>query len=316
VKDWFSLEIASFGGDIHFYIRTAAVYKDIIEAQIYAQYPTVEVIEVSDYVQQIDCRPGDANSPWDMWGMEYKFKKEDAYPIKTYVDYGLDREGIKDEERVDPMTVMLEFMGNVSSDEQIWLQLEVQATSDRFFGSKNDFGFRKKVDWKGQGQQIIDKIAAKYADENGKINFTAVPEGEKQTIKAIERNISKLGFDVGIRSVYFTRGKFHVGNIKALIGLLRQYDSNELNSFKPQNATGFDFPWEDFREMRVNGRKRDIFNAYKRRSYFYPPFKRKPLVLNSEELATIFHFPGLSVETPTVGRIESRKGEPPANLPL
>ncbi|MCK5590431.1 MAG: hypothetical protein KAI72_00610, partial [Candidatus Pacebacteria bacterium] len=64
------------------------------------------------------------------------------------------------------------------------------------------------------------------------------------------------------------------------------------------------------------GKKRTIFNAYKRRSYFYPPHKRKPLVFNIEELATIYHFPGMVAETPTFGRIDSRKGEAPINLPV
>lgn len=317
VRDWFTLEIVSFGGDIHFYIRTAAVYKNIVEAQIYAQYPTIEIVEVSDYVQQVDCRPGDDNSPWSMWGQEYALKKPDAYPIKTYVDFGLDREGIKDEEKIDPMTVMLEFMGSISRDEQLWFQINVQATNERFIGPRSDFGFRTKRDWKEEGQSLIEKIVSKYADsETGKTNYAVIPEGEKEIIKAIERNISKLGFDVGMRSIYFTKGKFHVGNIKGLLGLLRQYDSNELNAFRPQNATGVDFPWEDFKNIRTHGMMRRLFNAYKRRSYFYPPHKRKPMVLNSEELATIFHFPGQSVETPTVERTQSRKGEPPTNLPL
>ena len=68
--------------------------------------------------------------------------------------------------------------------------------------------------------------------------------------------------------------------------------------------------------MKINKQKKKIFDAYVRRSYFYAPYKAKPFVLNSEELATIYHFPGGVAETPTFTRIESRKGEPPANLPV
>jgi hypothetical protein len=46
------------------------------------------------------------------------------------------------------------------------------------------------------------------------------------------------------------------------------------------------------------------------------PYQRTPFVLNTEELATIYHFPGRVAETPTFGRIEAKKGEPPSNLPI
>ena len=59
-----------------------------------------------------------------------------------------------------------------------------------------------------------------------------------------------------------------------------------------------------------------MFESYRLRSYFHPPHKRKHFVLNAEELATIYHFPGGVAQTPTFGRIESRKAEPPMNLPV
>ena len=43
VKLWYSFEIASFGGDIHFYVKTPAKHKNYVEANIYAQYPDVEI---------------------------------------------------------------------------------------------------------------------------------------------------------------------------------------------------------------------------------------------------------------------------------
>ena len=50
VLAWFSLEIVSTEGDIHFYIRTPKQFRNIVESQIYAQYPRAEIFEVEDYV--------------------------------------------------------------------------------------------------------------------------------------------------------------------------------------------------------------------------------------------------------------------------
>ena len=40
------------------------------------------------------------------------------------------------------------------------------------------------------------------------------------------------------------------------------------------------------------------------------------IILNAEELATIYHFPALKVVTPALTRVLSKKGEPPAGLPV
>ena len=101
-----------------------------------------------------------------------------------------------------------------------------------------------------------------------------------------------------------------------VLTLFAHYGSQDLNGFKPKFYTSISHPWEDYHDIRLKKKKERIFDAYVRRSYFYPPYPRKPFVLNTEELATIFHFPGGVAETPTFTRIDSRKGEPPANLPV
>lgn len=313
LKNWFSLELVSIEGRLHFFIRTNKMFKDIIEAQIYAQYPTAEVYEVPDYTKYVDYKGKEGE--WGLWGMEYGLTNKDAYPIKTYVDYGLDREGVKEEYKTDPITSTLEFLGSIGKNEQVWIQILVQPTGKRF---KKPGKWFAKRDWKDAGQELIEDIIKKArkrsgGGENAPVMLTKIEENE---ISAIERNISKLGFDCGIRGMYLFKGDtFNVSNIFSLLGAFRQYSSNELNGFKPTHATSFNYPWQDYKEIRVTKLKRRIFDAYKRRSYFYLPYKKRPFVLNAEELATVFHFPGGVAETPTFGRIVSRKAEPPANLP-
>lgn len=315
VMDFFALELVSIEGSVKFFIRAVKVYKNIIEAAIYAQYADVEIHEVPDYTKYIDYTGKECE--WDLFGAEYAFTKDDPYPIKTYIDYGLDREGTKEINKTDPLSAVIEFLGSMEKGEQFWFQINVQAASKRFHKPGTWF---KKEDWKDQGKTLIKKLAGtdKKAPE-GSFNATIfkLTKGEQEVINAVERSISKLGFDCGIRSIYLAKQEsFRGGNIKGLMGLLRPFNTNHLNGFKPVHSTGFDFPWQDWNGIRATKLKKHLFDAYKRRSYFYPPYKRTPVTLNSEELATIYHFPGGVTGTPTFGRIESRKGEPPVNLPV
>jgi hypothetical protein len=40
------------------------------------------------------------------------------------------------------------------------------------------------------------------------------------------------------------------------------------------------------------------------------------MVMSTEELATVYHIPSRSIETPGLTRIHSATGEAPANLPI
>ena len=71
------------------------------------------------------------------------------------------------------------------------------------------------------------------------------------------------------------------------------------------------------RKRRLYIRKRRIFRYFQKR---WPPFFPRPggtYVLNTEELATLYHFPSRVVApAPTVPRVEAKKGEPPSELPI
>src|SRR3989338_1256569 len=79
VRTWFSLEMVSIEGRVHFYIRTLRLFKHLVESQIYAQYGDVEIREVEDYVHLVKYgrEPG-----WEIWGAQQKLTKPDPYPIR------------------------------------------------------------------------------------------------------------------------------------------------------------------------------------------------------------------------------------------
>ena len=315
---WFSLEMVSIEGKVRFFIWAEEDFRMLIENQIYGQYPAAEVTEAVDYTRHVPY--GQEGSEWKLFGSNVVLTKDDPYPIKTYVDYGLDKDP-KEEYKIDPMTAVIEYLGSLGKGEQAWIQIIIQATRKN---KKHVLGiFGNKRDWQKEGEKLVEEIQENYKkknkpDKEGSFPpMTAMSKGEAEKIAAIERSTGKLGFDTGIRMLYLGKGDaFNGGAIPGLMGSFKQYNSNDLNGFKPDNSTNFDFPWQDYKDTLLNKKKAAIFNAYCARGYFHPPYSRKPFVLNTEELATIYHCPGSVAETPTFERIESQKGEPPSNLPF
>lgn len=309
-RTWYSFEIASIEGEVRFFIWTRSFFKNIVEAQIYAQYPEVEVYEADDYTRGVFS--GENTS---VWGCDLKLSKPDPYPIKTYIDYGLDKDP-KEEQKVDPLANLLEFFGGIGKGHTIWLQIIVRA-------NKNTLG---QKDLRKEAQAEIDRILLRDPKTKGSrqvssAGFPILPtisKGEQDVVASVERNMHKLQFDVGIRGIYIAeKEKFHPANIVGLLGTIKQFNSNTLNGFIPTRwNTSFNYPWQDFREILHNRSRRGIIEAYKLRSWFFEPFKTPSFVMSTEELATIFHFPSRTVQTPTLSRVGSKKVEAPPNLPI
>ncbi len=339
-RAWFSLEIVAIDGAVHFYIWTRNWHKNQIEANLYSQYPGVEIYEVPDYTLPFSYNPETTS----FWASEFKLKKADAFPIKTYIDYSMEKDP-KEEHKIDPMTPFIEFIGSLSRQNQVWFQIIIRAhkaeEKDRdktiskwkiwqTWKIKDVWDFMEKKDykWKEAAQEEIDKIIAGIKgekDKDGKFipgTGRQLTEVEKETISALGRSISKPGFDVGMRLVYTApKDVFVIQNLAGIIGGITHFNSH-LNGFETTNGSEerykhFMFSWLARGKKKRNVEKQNMLDAYKRRAYFYTPYKREhPFVLNSEELATMFHLPGGVSATPSFARIESRKAEAPTNLPV
>jgi hypothetical protein len=315
VRPWFSLELVSIEGAVKFFIWTQPRFKNVIESQVYSQFPDVEIYEAPDYTKWFQYDP----KQFKLFGVQFELTKPDAYPIKTYIDYGLEKDP-KEENEVNPLGGVLEYLGSLKQNEHAWIQILIQPHKSE--GIKTGRA-TKREDWKKRADDEIKKIVTdakfKTADQPG--NFLVISPGQAEMVKAIERNMSKMPFDSMIRAVYIAKTEnFDAGNIAGLIGTMRQFSSNILNGFKPGfNTDILDYPWQDFKGMRKREFERKIIDAYKWRSIFHPPYKNykgQPYLLTAEEIATLYHFPGAAVATPTLTRIPSKKGQAPSNLPV
>lgn len=323
-RPWFSLELISVEGIVKFLIWTENDRKQGIMSALYSQYPEIEIKEVPDYTRSVHFDPKQIR----IWAAEFKFTNDNAsYPIKTYIDYGLDKDP-KEEFKVDPMLPLIEFMGSVGPNQQVWMQIMIQAHKSKNRRKEGKF-FELEDEWKVEAKKEINKIlmrdpktkVAGMKDEaTGYTKMPSISEVEKEAATAIERRITKLAFDVGIRFLYIAKKDvfntpFGIGGI---VANMKQFNYEHLNGFGPNGKKWHPLlgdPWLDFRNWRRNKYGMLALMAYKRRSYFHPPFASKPLVMNTEELATIYHFPGSVAQTPNLDRIPSKKAQAPGNLP-
>src|SRR3989344_5887965 len=142
---------------------------------------------------------------------------------------------------------------------------------------------------------------------------------------AIERNITKLAFDVFIRGIYIAKsGHFNPIAITNLVGLMKPFSTegwNGLNSSKGMK-TFDDYPWEFWVGKRKDRYRRALVENYRRRQAFHDPFfegevkEKDAPILSTEELATLFHIPTQGTEAPGLARVPSSTGGAPPDLPV
>lgn len=319
LRPWWSLEIVSIEGQVHFFVWVQAKMRKLIEAQIYAQYPGAQVVEAPDYTRMLSATPED----WAIWGCDFVHTNKDPIPLKTYVEYGLDRVQ-KEPEQVDPLANLIEFMGSIGKGEYLWLQFIVRAhKGEKYKGELNKKG--KQKTWKDEAEELVQQIridarSVKDPKTGEKLLGAPPTKGQAELMAAIERNISKLGFDVGARGVYLAHpDHFDPINITGLTGMFKQFSSETWNGIRPAHwMTEFNgYPWEIGANRLKDEYRRGLISAYRRRQYFHEPIALSDyMIMSTEELATIYHIPSLAVGAPSLMRIQSATSEAPSNLPV
>lgn len=323
----FSLELVSIGGTIHFFIQTPAHLKDLVQTQLYAQYPQIEINEAVDYTDRIPFKI-DRKSSSAMFAWDYKLAKENALPIKTYRQYNFDKavESLDSDQQIDPLVPLLEKISAIDPWEEIWVQYVVRA--------------KVTDEWREEGERLIQdlldkkrKLSTPDEEDDGR-TLVSLTRGETDYITAIENNTDLFAFEVGIRSVYISHkaSMFKSSRVSYLQHLFTSFNTKSYNAIKINNATGYDNPWEDYDEFLENTLKARALEKYRAREFFgEKPITRtivdsflalignvtpKTMVLTSEELATLFHLPGGTYQSTSLERTDTRKAQPPTNLPI
>ncbi|MEO6536260.1 MAG: hypothetical protein ABIT47_01075 [Candidatus Paceibacterota bacterium] len=325
MRPTFSLELVSIGGRVHFYIWIREGFRRATEAFFYAQYPDMEIIEAEDYSRLVNP----LDHAWSVFGDEYKHGKPDPYPIKTYVEYGLDKAGAKPEEITDPLAQMIEFLGSIGPKEQLWVQMIMRfSKSEKYGGKKNADG--KDYTWRDEASDVINTIResttrkSSYKDsatgETREVEgFPNPSKGQSDTMAAIDRNVAKQAFDVGIRAIYTAPQEAFQGSmISFFLSMFKPFNNESYNVIKTAarfSASFNDYPWEDRGGHLKHHLQEQVVDYYRRRVYFQEPYIGDWMIMSTEEIATLFHVPGAHIESPSLTRIQSSTSGAPTNLP-
>lgn len=321
VTDRFSLEIAGDEGVTHFYIRTQKRFRNLIEAQVYAQFPDAEIMEVPDYTARFPkVIP---NKDWDLWGTDIEFKMPDPYPIRTYDKFEEDVTGTM----IDPLAAMAEVIGKLGPGQHIWLQYVIEPLKETWRDDELKLidKLSKKAEKKEKNilEHIVEVIANLPGALFGPIEFTAeeakndqplefkLTPGEKEVLKAVEENFGKNAFKTKMRLLVLGRKDvFDKTFISSFFGSLKQFSDLNMNNLKPNDASKT-YAHYFMKEARLAARKRKIYRRYKDRD----PDGVK-IIFSTKELATLFHFPNMEVKAPSITMVQSKRGTAPANLPV
>ncbi len=329
----FSLEVISIEGSPHFLIRCPREQRDFFESHIYAEYPQAEIYEVEDYTKKVPQNI--PNNNWDILGTDFWMPGSDYYPIQTYRDFETEKE-VSEEKRIDPMSSLIEGMGALKEGEQLWVIIKATPVTDaetgfvknaekeinKLVGRKEKpapFGILTDTLHTMTGFPEKPEISPDESSPDTKLTL-----GEKEKVLAIERKKIKPLYKCFIRCAYIAKKDNFIGNrFKVPISYINQFNSG-LGMIVPWSDTltkvrrnWYDWFW--FVDSRTYVKKRALFRNYLRRvPAFFPAGKKgATFILSSEELATLYHFPSrISVPSSALERVEAKKKQPPANLPI
>jgi len=344
IPDWFSLEIISNGGETHFYIRCTEGQRNSVEAALFSQYPQAEIRPVEDYIQLLPAEFDSVN--YDIAGSDFVCTQPSAYPIKSWQEF--EDAGGKDEyARLDPLAPLLEIMSALNPGEHLWLQYIIRPTGGDWI--KNGHEVVDKMvgrEPKPENLHLLIRILSvpvfliqgmfsmfssstpveEKKKEEKPFSLQSLTPADKLVLEQVQLKLSKLAFKTAIRTVYIARKEaFNGARSASVSGMMKQLFYTNLNTFKPGNGTkdkgilAWMFPSDKgfFAAERILKKKSGLYKAYMKRLFSPPSKKLKdfPIILNVEELATLWHMPSLNVKAPLLPRVQAKKGQPPAMLP-
>lgn len=280
-QEHIALEIVAHSGEVWFYCAIPRGLKNLFERQIHAQYPTAQVEETSDYAV---FRQGNASVAIGRLGLKRKF----IFPIRTYKEI-----------EIDPLNAVTNVLSKLPPEATAAVQYVIAPKNDRWRGAVIKAA---KLIQKGKNPntskwalffQSTAKTVSKKEDETKPDDLRMTPIQEAQ-LKHLEEKSSKLGFDVEVKLVVTAPSQSEADlQLQNMFSAFSQFDNPEENGF------------------RLSRKQPEKLIA----AFILKKAAKKPMLLNTEEIASIWHFPNRNVDTPNIHWLRARALPPPPNLP-
>src|SRR3990167_5282208 len=300
--DHISFEIVAGGPEhlISFYVVAPRYLKEYVEQQVHAQYDEADIEEVEDY--------NIFNPTSTVVGAYLVQKRSYIFPIQTY-----------DKLETDPLNSITNSLSKLHPSEGAaiqflirsarpeWHKLPAKVAQTMQQGKKLDEALNEVNGnplWKMakfMGSTFFKRSKREEYEElqmdPDKQRGLPLSPAEGEVIKALEEKTSLAGFNVNIRiivsSVNEQAATARLGNI---LNAFSQYAGYEYgNAFKAKVTGTKEKPIHDF-----------IYRHFD---------DQKTFILNTKEMASLFHMPLPTTDTPNIRWLMAKKAPPPSNMP-
>lgn len=295
-----AFEIVALSGVISFYVACPKMLEEMVQKQIQAYFPAARFEKVKS--PNIFVLSGGRG---EFAVASLKLNKKNILPLKTYL-----------KQESDPLSGVTNAMSHLDENSTAAIQLILKPSNDNWRRAaavasrkiqegKTSVG-SEKWHWK-----LVDFIfeAVSGFFHGGKTSDSAVSSASGNSdnkplkpmtpmqdalLQAINAKTSKIGFETVIRVVTVAQTRQSAtANLQAITASFMQFGTPELNDLKVK-----------------------IGETALVKNYILRRFDDQVSILNTEELASLYHFPSHFVSTPNIGWLKAKEMAPPADLPI
>jgi hypothetical protein len=290
-----AFEIIGTEGFVYYYAAVPVTLVEVVKQAINSAYPTARLEEVAEH--NIFSPVGKISGTV---GGELALKEHFAYPIATYQDL-----------KRDTMQSLLNALSTLGKEDGVGVQVLIRPTHPSWTKVATDLSSKKR---KGNHGFSLSLAPSNFGNliHNLVMALAKVPEWdnkkeskgsdlsrmEESTLDAIDEKTRHAGFETAIRVVVSSNiNQRAVAILNNIVASFNLYDSPSRNGFKYTPAKDIE----------------SLVTSYIMR--FFPQQQNKN-ILNSVELASLFHFPDeRDIPTSQLTRQASKQVDGPRNIP-